>query len=191
MSHRLTSGSSLAACALAVAIASNCREPVGVVPNVIMYDVTTTLDSFSFETGAPSPPECPNSTLYCTHRRAFTGAELFGTLILTDSVSNLDWQVPTGTFGGKFCDSIDRAGLTGCLHVSAIPVAFYKGGLWRRMGPNTTGSFGEVGGSGLTPAIYFLGTSSGESLYGRVWWVQMENRSPPTHYGRFVARRRK
>jgi hypothetical protein len=70
----------LAACVLAIGIVSNCREPVTGGPTVIKYDVTTTLDSFSFETGAPSPPDCPNSTLYCTHHRAFSGAELSGTL---------------------------------------------------------------------------------------------------------------
>src|SRR2546428_9073089 len=76
MSHRLTNASTLAACVLAVAIASHCNDPAGVGPTVITYDVTTTLDAFSFETGAPSPPDCPNATLYCTHVRAFSGAEL-------------------------------------------------------------------------------------------------------------------
>ena len=192
MSHSLSHRSTLAACALAVAIASNCNEPAAVVPTVITYDVTTTLDSFSFETGAPSPPDCPNSTLYCTHRRAFSGAELFGTLILIDSASNPNEVVPTGTFGGKFCDSIDYAGLTGCLHVGAIPLTVYEGGLWPRRALDTTSLFfGQVGGRGSTRAIYFVGKSSGDSLYGTLRWVQMVYRSPPTHYGRFVARRRR
>src|SRR5438067_4552430 len=146
MSHNLTNGRRLAACVLAVAIASNCNQPATPGPAVIKYDVTTTLDSFSFETGAPSPPDCPNSTLYCTHRRAFSGAELFGTLILTDSSSHPNELVPTGMFGGKFCDSIDYAGLTGCLHVAAIPLTTYEGGLWPRMGSVGTDFIGQVGG---------------------------------------------
>jgi hypothetical protein len=98
--------------------------------------------------------------------------------------------VPTGRFGGKFCDSIDYAGLTGCLHVAAVPVTDYEGGLWLRMGSQTTDFVGQVGGRGATRLIFFAGKSSGDSVYGTVWWKEKEARSPPTHFGRFVARRR-
>jgi hypothetical protein len=189
MSHKLTNASTLAACVLAVATASNCNEPAAVGPTVITYDVTTTLDGFSFETGAPSPPDCPNATLYCTHYRAFSGAELFGTLILTDTASSASELVPTGTFGGKFCDSIDYAGLTGCLHVAAIPLTPYEGGLWPR--PQTIDFTGTVGGRDFSRVIFFVGKSSGDSLYGTVRWMEKEGRSPPSHLGRFVAHRRK
>jgi len=188
MSHKLTSASTLAGCVLAVAIASNCNEPAAIGPTVTTYDVTTTLDAFSFETGAPSPPDCPNATLYCTHVRAFSGAELFGTLILTDTASSASELVPTGAFGGKFCDSIDYAGLTGCLHVAAIPLTPYEGGLWMRPQPiDFAGTVGGLAGR----VIFFSGKSSGDSLYGTVRWMEKEGRSPPSHLGRFVAHRRK
>jgi len=188
MSHKLTNASALAACVLAAATASNCNEPTAFGPIVTKYEVTTTLDGFSFETGAPSPPDCPNATLYCTHVRAFSGAELFGTLILTDTAPSASELVPTGTFGGKFCDSIDYAGLTGCLHVATIPLTPYEGGFWPR--PKTIDFAGTVGGlSGRV--IFFSGKSSGDSLYGTVRWMEESGRSPPSHWGRFVAHRRK
>ena len=33
------------------------------------YDLATRFMAFSFETAAPSPPDCPFATLYCTHTR--------------------------------------------------------------------------------------------------------------------------
>ena len=188
MSHILTSRRTLAI-ALAIALAPNCTEPAGVTR--ITYDVMTTLDSFSFETGAPSPPDCPNSTLYCTHTRAFAGAELSGTLILIDSASNPTEYVPTGTFGGKFCDSIDYVGLTGCQHVAVIPPTTYDGGLWLRVPSGSSGFVGQVGGLNFTRAIFFAGTVAGDSAYGTVRWLEETGRSPPSHWGRFVARRRR
>jgi hypothetical protein len=191
MSHSLTTRIALAVCAFAVA--SNCTEPAAVVPSApveAVYDVTTALDSFSFETGAPSPPDCPSSTLYCTHKRGFSGAELSGTLMLTDSALKVSGEhVATGAFGGKFCDSIDYVALTGCLHVRSIPLTAYGSGSWQRLASDTT-FFGILGGDNFGPVIRFVSTMSGDSLYGTVFWSLTVARSPPTHSGRFVARRR-
>jgi hypothetical protein len=190
---------------LALVIAANCTEPV---PPVAIYDLATQLDTFSFETGGPSVPDCPYQyTIYCTHIRGFSGATLTGTLTLVDHwhlettpvAGTTEVANVTGSFGGQFCDAIDYSALSGCLHVAPISLAPYVGTLTHhRSQPDSSFSFeidqGPLNeyGVGFGRVVAGSGTMAGDSLYGRVYWYfGMFARSPPTHSGRFVAHRRK
>lgn len=188
MSHTLLNGRIAVACSFMFTVAASCpgSDSSGL-DGIVTYDVTTTLDSFSFETAAPSPPDCPNFTMYCTHFRAFSGAELSGTLVFDPSAATSIDLAPTGTFEGKFCDAIDYKDLTGCTHVAVQPPTAYGVGFWPPMSPGSPFN-GKVGSSA---AVTFSGMNAGDSVYGRVSWIQNAGRSPPTHRGTFVARRRK
>jgi hypothetical protein len=178
----------------ALVIATSCDALSPGNDPIVVYDVTTTLDSFSFETAAPSLPDCPSHPAmppYCTHVRAFEGATLSGVLTLKmmgDSV------VPSGSFTGLMCSSIDYAGLTGCTAVAQrsdeygpwTPSAIYKAG------GDSLASIHLRVGSGLDykPILSLSGPMLGDSIIGTVLWAAAPGRSPPTHSGRFVARRR-
>ena len=160
------------------------------------FDLTTVLDSFSFETGGPPPqPDCPNNTTqYCTHFRAYSGATLTGTLVLVPEANpgaTFERFLTVGSFGGTFCDAIDTQTLTGCTHASAVATTTYSDGSLSKNTLDAVSDFaGTVGGAGLGPNVRLIGMMSRDSLYGRVQWSQFVARSPPTHIGRFVARRR-
>ena len=185
-----------------VLITSTCYEPTAAAPAqsvVDSYTVTTVLDTFSFETGTPSPPDCPSSFGYCTHQRAFSGATLAGTLTIgaNATVSSGVTSFPaTSAFSGQFCDVIDYSNLTGCTHVGPIPIESYQGSLSLGSGFATDSSFSALiqvassGGLGGA-AVFFRGTMKGDSLFGTVSWSRYVSRSPPTHRGRFTAHRRK
>jgi hypothetical protein len=143
------------------------------------YDVTTTLRTFSFETGAPSPPDCPAySVLYCTHVRSFDGASLTGTLTITrDSVY--------GQFGGLFCSAWT---LDGCTGVRSMPSTAYTYNMNPSAIPDAGSFYLSVRGPGeFDPFVGFNATADADSLYGDVHWAASPGRSPPTHYGQFVA----
>jgi hypothetical protein len=121
----------LSAAVLVVALACSdaTTRPRLQSPLVGTWELTTHFDTFSFETGAPSPPDCPvappgtSQFPYCTHYRTTTaGASLGGLLELKDTTSTSDMLSNTvyaaGTLQMSFCDSIDYQGLTGCAHVS-------------------------------------------------------------------------
>jgi hypothetical protein len=186
--HRRNDRRHLALFAFAVAIAANCAEPGGLdrQAGLTTYDVTTTLDSFSFETSGPG---C--LSLYCFHFRAFAGAELTGTLTLPDSALRPDDPLATGTFGGTFCDSIDYVDLTGCLRVATIRVMAFEGYVSPRMPDDPTFSLFMVSRDSTPEITFSVLRAEGDSLVGRVSWTLRPWRFPPTHYGRFVARRRK
>lgn len=168
-----------------VAVAANgvADSTTLIVPSVGgVYDLTTRFQTFSFETGAPSPPDCPGYTMYCTHTRAFDGAALEGTLIVAR-------QSVSGRLGGLFCSEWS---LAGCSAVKAMPTADY-GYVPRFKALDGVGAFHiqlQLGGyaDSFTPLVFFHGTASGDSLYGTLSWSQYQGRSPPTHSGTFVAR---
>jgi hypothetical protein len=154
------------------------------------YDVTTVLDTFSFETAAPSPPDCPAFTLYCTHVRAFSGATLSGVLHITDDGRGSDSLKGSGTFSGFMCASVDYAGLTGCTSVKSR--TDYYASSHSTVAPGSLSLELEAGElSDYKPLLSFLGNFAGDSIAGRVYWRAAAGRSPPTHWGRFIARRRR
>ena len=141
-----------------------------------VYDVSTRLLTFSFETAAPSPPDCPDYTLYCTHHRDFDGATLGGTLTVTrDSVY--------GNLEGLFCSAWTLAGCSAVQPVAAMDYPFY----WADKVVSDKGTFTLWLGSGSRPNVYLNATASGDSLYGSVYWSLYVYRSPPTHIGTFIA----
>lgn len=144
-----------------------------------VYDVTTRMTTFSFETPAPSPPDCPSPTLYCTHVRPFTGASFTGTLTVTrDSVY--------GNFGGLFCNAWSDIGCTSVLPMPAADYAYYTATkILNGAGPFSIAL--RVPGSEFNPIAGFSATPDADSLYGTVYWAKYPGRSPPTHRGTFVA----
>jgi hypothetical protein len=173
--------------------ACNIVGPKSDPPDV--YDVATTLDKFSFETASPSPPDCPvspNMSPYCTHVRPFSGATLTGALSITTTGDSL---VPSGEFRGKMCSQIDYSGLTGCTAVSDRTDTYgpyLSSRIYAEAIPATIVITMRVG-SGLDykPILSLSGTMRGDSISGDVFWSAAPGRSPPTHSGKFVARRRK
>ena len=142
-----------------------------------VYDITTKLDAFSFETPTPSPPDCPNTVSdYCTHERAFDGATLGGTITVTqDSVY--------GNLEGLFCSSWS---LAGCSAVKAVAATDYPYADGTKVVPSI-GPFSLRLGEASKPVIHMDATASGDSIYGNIRWSLYEYRSPPTHRGTFVA----
>jgi hypothetical protein len=164
------------------------------------YDVTTTLTAFTFETAAPSPPDCPDYTLYCTHRRGAGDGRLTGVLVIGDSAVPLSANVTElrgvrGTFTGRFCDVVDRAGLTGCARTGESAMLDYPVGVLVVAAPFDGGQPFTIslrGPESLGPNIHLVDVRlRGDSLVGDVRWAMTQNRSPPTYWGTFVARRRR
>lgn len=171
-------------------------------PLVGRWDVTTVFNQFSFETGAPSPPDCPGFSVYCTHHRTTTsGATYSGVLDVRDTSSTMGTAgsplVATGTFDVSFCDSVDYRNLTGCTHVSPLTPIDYAGTIEVAGDIAAQGSLrvdlGEPdpSGDGLNRQLRSLSvTFAGDSMYGPVSWGT-PGRSPPTYSGTLVAHRRK
>jgi hypothetical protein len=177
-----------------VVVAANAScNLVGPNESVDVYDVTTTLETFSFETSAPSPPDCPftpNMSPYCTHVRAFTGATLTGTMSLTASVDSI---IPAGTFTGKMCSSYGVSTPNGCAAVTERTDEYGPGSSQSRVHPDgVTITIRMRVGSNLDfkPLLGLYGAIHGDSITGQVVWSAAPGRSPPTHYGKFVAVRR-
>lgn len=171
-------------------------------PLVGQWTLTTHLDSFSFETAAPSPPDCPGYTMYCTHVRTTTdGAFLGGTIDVQDSSSSVDTLAKTvfasGMVQTRFCDEVDYSYVTaaGCLHVGDLAVVAYGGQITGTPDSTATGSLavvigepGDVFGGNITMRSHHA-TFAGDSIYGSMYWGQSGGRSPPTYRGTFVLRR--
>jgi hypothetical protein len=174
-----------------IAVALACNDSTGTVPTPTTYSVTTTLDSFLWETAAPSPPDCPgfNGFPYCEHSHAFVGAVLSGTLLISpESITTVFGTGPktTGTFSGTFCDAISD---TGCIHVAPTPVTNYVGIV---SGGNTKGtSFLDLSSTPQGPWIVLSGIFGSDSLFGVVSWGLRTGRGAPAHSGRFAAHRAK
>lgn len=160
------------------------------------WDVTTQLTQFSFETAAPSPPDCPGAFLYCTHLRTFGGATLSGVLEITLDGRNAEPLAGAGIFAGEFCDTWDVSSASGCTHVSPL-TGDYRPSSSSLSGFAADSSFflGLQTSLNATysngPAIYLNGRLVADSLVGDVRWMKYLYRSPPTHIGTFIARRRK
>jgi hypothetical protein len=194
----------------ASAIAS-CRstEPSdGLHPLSGTWQVTTSLDSFSYETPAPSPPDCPSFTMYCTHSHADTLGRLAiimtvgisvapGTqnsiypLYLTEAEAATIYPVAFGTVTGRFCKVTPEQGCTSTTEVGPTP--YPSGGA---VGPltltdpsNSVKIVLRLGGADR-PLVILRGRLAGDSITGNVWWAAGVTRSPPAHWGTFVARRR-
>jgi hypothetical protein len=154
------------------------------------YTVSTKLTQFAWETGAPDPPDCPVAgVMYCSHIRDFSGATLTGTLEL--QMLKGDSILATGQFAGNFCSAY---GPNGCTAVQAVSARTYS----RRIPFRTTNSVLYLNihapdpSSGITDyarVSFIQFRVSGDSLYGGVQWALTPGRSPPQHYGTFVARR--
>jgi hypothetical protein len=198
MSMRLrTTGCALLLTAIAVAC-SDATAPDRRHPLSGTYDVETTLTTFSFETAAPSPPDCTSFTLYCTHVRPATGVPLSGVLVVGDSTVPIDrltdFRDVHGTFTGRFCDTIDYQTLTGCAHLGESTTIDYPLGTFvvaSTYATDTTLVLTLRTRESLGPNVMLSGMRfRGDSLTGAITWRMTVNRSPPTFYGTFVARRR-
>ncbi len=148
-----------------------------------VYDVTTRMATFSYETPAPSPPDCPGYTMYCTHVRPFTGAEMTGTLTITrDSVY--------GMFGGLFCNTWSDIGCTSVVDMPVTGYAYYT--FTKKLaGPGPFSIALRIPGAIENPVVVFNAAPDADSLYGSVSWSTYPARSPPTHRGTLVARLRR
>jgi hypothetical protein len=187
---------------LLAAITAGCRDAVApdrAHPLSGTYDVTSTLQTFSFETPAPSPPDCPDFTLYCTHVRAANGASLGGVLVIGDSTASLgaltDFRDVHATFTGRFCDVIDYQTLTGCARLGEPATLDYPVGTLV-VGPDfatdTLLTLTVRAAESLGRNVMLTGVRlRGDSLTGAIAWRLTTGRSPPTYRGTFVARRRK
>jgi hypothetical protein len=188
----LTARAALVVVALAVLPACRSTEPLPVPPLAGTYEFTTVLDTFSFETPAPSPPDCPAATLYCTHFRADTNGRLSGTLTVGDQITitggDTTYTLVAATIAGRFCDAIDRVTLTGCTHVRDVATMSYSRGEIEGR-PLTSGErYARIQGpdnQGLSIAARF----SPDSIVGRVYWTEFVTRSPPAYRGSFKAYR--
>jgi hypothetical protein len=167
-------------------------------PLVGTWDITTALDTFTFETPAPSPPDCPAFTLYCTHLRADTLGRLAVTLTIGDSVVTTTgagvYNEVSSVVWGSFCDSLPNLGT--CAHARPIGPVVYPIG--QVTGPRSVIAAGDrVQGElwgptvGQREIVSLSGRFDGDSIIGTVYWAMYVSRSPPSHRGTFVARRRK
>jgi hypothetical protein len=187
---------------LLTVIAAGCGDavaPVGGHPRSGTDDVPTRLQTFSFETPAPSPPDCPDFTLYCTHVRPANGATLSGVLVIGDSTAPIgtltDFRDVHATLTGRFCGEIDYQALTGCTRLAEPATLDYPVGTFvvapdfatDTMLTLTVRAAESLGRNVMLTGVRFRG----DSLAGAIAWRMTVNRSPPTFRGTFVARRRK
>ncbi|MDQ2664479.1 MAG: hypothetical protein M3Z05_00535 [Gemmatimonadota bacterium] len=177
----------LAALGLLTAGCGSSTEPVTVpaLPLPGVYDLTTSLTNVSWETPAPDPPDCPASTLYCRHSRNFNGGSLSGTVTIESAGYS-------GLLGGAFCDRFDTTSPGGCTRVSATaPITYSQLQTPMRLSNGTY--FIWMGGKSATgnSVLMFPATTiARDSLSGTLSWSLVDGRSPPTHSGTFVLRRR-
>ncbi len=171
-------------------VVSCATEPAD--PRVGTYGLTTTLETFTFETSAPSPPDCPNPITYCTHSRPANGATLSGTLTIhsvtpASSPSGQSSDIH-GEFSGRFCDTIDYP--TGCSSLAAVALSYTSGLL---VGTGGDVEVYLVGGTQLDSHHLNLtkATFDGDKIAGSVYWSLHTGRSPPAYWGTFIARRRR
>ncbi|MEO7714433.1 MAG: hypothetical protein ABIV10_16090 [Gemmatimonadaceae bacterium] len=159
--------------------------------------VSTSLDTFMFETGVPSPPDCPSSIgMYCSHRRADTTGRL--SIVMTiagDSVNASgarQFRLVSDSVSGLFCDQIAST-LSGCGHVSPIGPTYYPEGRFAPTGdPLAATGATYIRLDGINEQYVGLsGTLAGDSIVGRLYWTQSFNRFPPAYAGSFTARRQR
>ncbi len=160
------------------------------------YDLTTVLDTFSFETSPYMVPGCEGALMYCTLRRPMTEATLGGLLVLSGESG------PTGTATaqttGRFCEAYDWRVPSGCTTLGPSVDRDYPYGsvsitTWAGNAPDSVviqlGRAGPIGQD--MPTIYLWGRRVGSDIVGRIYWSLTINRSPPSHRGTFIARLRR
>jgi len=163
--------------AVLVTIGMACSDATG--PAHRTYDITTSLDSFTFETACPPSP---NGMLYCAYAVPANGlARLSGSVTVSDN-----WANPA--FTGAFCDQADR--FTGCSHASPVAMDSALGAVVSDDPLTLIARFSLGKNHG---AIVLDGTSfDGETIRGRVSWTIVNDvRFPSIHSGTFIARPRR
>lgn len=166
----------------ALVVVASCRDSTAVEASRISrpltgtYDFTTKLDTFSYETGGPT--DCPDfSGFYCEHFNPDSSGRLSGSFTIGDSVDTAYRQV-AGTFAGIFRGSATQGSYSASILNGPLLMSAPQGSVDARL----DGPTGD--------AIWLTGTFAGDSIAGRVLWASRVDRSPPTYWGHFVARRR-
>jgi hypothetical protein len=182
--------------AFVILLLSSCRlvEPSRTPrPLAGTWDVTTVIDLFTFETGAPSPPDCPSLAQSCAHFRPDTLGRLSFTMNIADvdaADGPISYPVISSTVTGMFCDSYSL--VPGCTHVNPVgPVVYPTGDVIGPFGRQVAADSvsGRLHGP-VDEIIHFEGRVAGDSIVGRLYWAERAARWPPAHFGNFVARRR-
>lgn len=160
-----------------------------------MYEITTQLDTFSFEVSPYMVPGCEGALMYCTLRRRMTEATLGG--LMGISGGSGPSGAATARLNGRFCDAHDWQIPSGCARLGPLTDREYPFGsvsVARQPGgaPDSVeirlGDEGPIGQK--IPKIYLSGRRVGRDIVGRIYWARTINRSPPSHRGTFVARLR-
>jgi hypothetical protein len=152
------------------------------------YDFTATFNQFSFETPAPSPPDCPASgsnLTYCTHLRPTTMGSLTGVLTISEPTSEQTSDSVSALLSGHFCTgwTVDQ----GCTAVGPDTTAHYVGAISRGALLHVSLQVADPFGAYATLSNV---VETPDSLSGDLNWALHVDRSPPSLYGHFVARRR-
>ena len=173
-----------------------CRDSTALRPPAGVYDLTTVLDSVSFETSAPSPPDCPSvGSMYCTHHRAFNGGSLGGVISVSDQTGTAVYasgRLTDAQVSGQFCTSFSLT--AGCDAVGPMTdYTFSTGAYYTKTAtaaaPDSV--FISLYGPGGSPARMELrGVYVNGDIVGRIYWSLTTYRSPPAHLGSFVLHRR-
>lgn len=181
-----------------------CSDATGVSrssPLAGVWDVTTALDTFTFEAGPPAPG-CSINFMYCAIIRPTSGASLSGSLTITDDVGSdtrmLSPTVVSASFQGAFCNSIDYTNFTGCLHVGPSTARDYSTGSVTLGADFATDSVLALMVRGADeapqqyPSVHFNDVKiAADSMYGSLVWTLTVDRDPPSYRGTFVAHRRR
>lgn len=160
-----------------------------------MYELTTLLDTFSFETSPYMVPGCEGASMYCTLRRPMSDATLGGTMGISGGPGPSG--AATARLNGRFCDAYDWQVPSGCARLGPLADRDYPYGsvnITRLPGSDPDSVEIRLGDEGpidqSMPKIYLFGRRVGRDIVGRVYWARTINRSPPSHRGTFVARLR-
>jgi hypothetical protein len=156
------------------------------------YELTTLLDTFTFETSPYMVPGCEGALMYCTLYRPMNEARFDGLLVLSGGAG------PTGSAtaqtNGRFCEAHDWQIPSGCARLGPATDRDYPYGavtILTRPGSDADSVEIVLGreSPGAMPTVRFWGRRSGDDIVGRIYWSLTINRSPPSHRGTFIARR--
>ena len=176
---------------LATLAGCEATEPAPRFPMAGTYELTTVLDTFTFEIGH-GPITCGRDG-YCDRSSADTTGRLTGTFTIVDDMdaANTGHPIVNSEIAGRFCDTKEYITYT-CTHASELPVTIYPTG--DITGPVVWSAVpGDVNALIQGPAsqrIYLAGRFDGDSIVGKVYWQLYMERSPPRYSGTFVAKRR-
>lgn len=182
-------------------------------PLIGVFDVTTTLDSFSFEgVGARCTPFAPT----CALVRPVSGGFLAGALTIGDSLVVFDSILPRSgiqpvpardttlarlpivraSFLGRACANIDLSGSSSCVAFADTVRTEYSVVVRPVITSVNPGSQRELAvtlrDTALSQHTLDLVTTRaiGDTALGTVRWQTASGRNPPTFYGTFRAVRR-